>query len=327
MLQLIKNNNPFTVIILLILTLLLKLGVMMHPQLPVPVEGHYSYNTVLRLLNTVLSGRAFAYSLLGVAMIFMQAMYINRIAARHKLFNRPTYIPAFTYLLLSSVYPAWNYFNETMLVIWCLLAGMDVLLSFSQTQQPRKLVFNAGFLFCMAAIVQFSAAGFLILFVIGVVMLRPFSLAEWIVGLMGYITPIYFFAGLLYLSDRLNLMPHWMHVGNSIPPHIKAMFYFVMVLIGLITLAILGFYAMQQQIPKTSIYIRRNWAAMVFYLIISIVVAIGTDLAVQSAWLIIIPSLSFVISIGLSLEKNKGFSNFILYFSLIFVIICQLAIK
>jgi len=326
-LQLIKNNNPFTVIILLILTFLLKLGVLLHPHVPLDLPGYFLYNLLLTLLNTVLHGSAAAYTVLGVVMVFLQALYISRIAAVHKLFNRPTYIPAFVYLLLTSLFPNWNYFNETLVINWCILAGIDVLLGFSQTNQPRKRIFNAGFFLCLAALFQFSVTAYLVLLIIGIFMLRPFNLGEWVVALMGYFTPVYFFAGILFLADKLSLFPAWVHIGASIPVHIVAPFYFTILLLGLLTLSVCGLYAMQLQLPKSSIYIRRNWAAILIYCIISIVIAIGTDRIVQSAWLIIVPSLCFVISMGLLLEKNKGFSNFILYFSLVLVVLCQLTIN
>ncbi len=327
MLQLIKNNNPFTVIILLILTLLLKLGVLMHPHAPVELPGFYLYNWLLYLLKAVFHESAFGYTFFGVGMVFLQALYINRIAAKHKLFSRPTYIPAFVYLLLTSLFPPWNYFNATLIIVWCVLGGMDILLGFNLANLPRKRIFNAGFFFAMAALFQFSLTAYLALLIIGIFMLRSFNLGEWVVALMGYFTPVYFFAGALFMGDKLSLFPKWIHIGKSIPVHITSPAYFTVLILGLITLLVCGLYAMQLQLPKFSIYIRRNWAAILIYFIISIVIGVGTDKIVQSGWLIVIPSLCFVISTALLLEKNKGFSNFILYFSLILVVVCQLTIN
>jgi hypothetical protein len=326
-LQLIKNNNPFTVIILLILTLLLKLSVILHPHLPADLADFYLYNLLLHILNAVLHNSAFAYTILGVTMVFMQALYINRIAARHKLFSRPTYIPAFVYLLLTSLFPPWNYFNVTLIIIWCILGGVDVLLGFTQPNQARKKIFNAGFFFCLGAMFQFSVMAYLVLLIMGIFMLRSFNLGEWVVAFMGYFTPVYFFAGILFLADKLFLLPRWVHISTSVPVHITAPFYFTVLILGLITLVVCGLYAMQLQLPKSSIYIRRNWAALLIYVIISVVIGVGTGKMVQSGWLIIVPSLCFVISMALLLEKNKGFSNFIFYFSLILVVVCQLTIN
>ena len=79
---------------------------------------------------------------------------------------------------------------------------------------------------------------------------------------------------------------------------------------------------MQQNVPMSNIYIRRDWIAISFYLIISVFVAILTDVEVKSAWLITMPALSIIIAHALLLEKNKRFSNFIFYFSLFFLFFC-----
>ena len=84
---------------------------------------------------------------------------------------------------------------------------------------------------------------------------------------------------------------------------------------------------MQQNVAMSNIYIRRDWIALSFYLIISIMVAFATDKEVASAWLIVIPALSIIITHALALEKNKRFSNFIFYFSLVFLVFCLLANK
>ena len=105
-LQIFRNNSPFTVIILFIAALCLKLNVLLHPIAPMPIQGYLVYNTLLSGINVVLDGNAFGYTLITVVMLFTQALYINNIAVSYKLFNRPTYITAAVFLLLTSLYPA-----------------------------------------------------------------------------------------------------------------------------------------------------------------------------------------------------------------------------
>jgi hypothetical protein len=84
---------------------------------------------------------------------------------------------------------------------------------------------------------------------------------------------------------------------------------------------------MQQNVALSNIYVRRDWTAISFYLIISLLVGLMTDNAIKSAWLIAMPALSIIISHALLLEKNKRFSNFIFYFSLLFLVFCLMANK
>lgn len=327
MLRLFRNNSPFTVIILFIFALLAKFQVVLHPVMPVPVAGHFMYNYLLRTLYFVFRNGAFAYSMLAIVILFIQSLYLKSISIRHKLFPRYTYVPAFVYLLLTSIYLPFNSFSETMLVNWLLLGAVDIMFGFTQTTQPRKLIFNASFLLSMAALFQFTMLAYFFLLLVGMVMFRSFNVGEWSVAMMGYATPPYFLACILFLADRFHLYSEWPHIGFSLSAQVVSPFYIIITLAGIFILLASGIYAMQQNVAMSNIYIRRDWIALSFYLIISVFVAILTDEAIKTAWLIVMPALSIIISHALLLEKNKRFSNFIFYFSLFYLFFCLMANK
>ena len=327
MLRLFRNNSPFTVIILFLFALLVKIRVLLHPVAPLQVNGHFLYNYILRGLYVVFRHNGFVYSLMAIVLLFVQSLYLKSIATRHKLFPRYTYIPAFVYLLLTTIYPPFNYFNETILLNWFLLGAVDIMFSFTQTNQPRKLIYNASFLLCMAAMFQFTMLAFFFLLLVGMVMFRSFNIGEWSVALMGYITPLYFLTCILFLVDKFYLLGVWPHIGFSLSSIVVSPFYLIVTIAGILILLGSGVYAMQLNVAMSNIYIRRDWIAISFYLIIAVMVAILTDNDIKSAWLIVMPALSIVISHALLLEKNKRFSNFIFYFSLGFLFMCFLAYK
>jgi len=324
-LPIFRNTSPYTVILLLIITVLLKLRALLHPIAPVSADEYYLYDHILRGLNIIFNGNAFAFTLLAAFNTFCQAMYLNGICNRRKLFLRTGYIPALTFILLSSIYPAFNYFSLPVLLIWFLLGSLDVVSSLGQTLQPRKQIFNAGFLLSMAAMMQFSAVVYFIFLLVCLIVLRPFNISEWVVGLMGYLTPVYFSACILFLLDKLEILYDMPDVGISLPGKIGWQLLFL--ISGLLILFFSGLYALQLQTTKVSIYVRRNWVAFIIFLILSVAVAIFTSDEVKNPWLITILPLSLVISNAFSLEKSKWFSNFAFYFSLLFVVACQWAIK
>jgi len=326
-LQLFRNNSPFTGIVLFIFALLVKFQVLLHPVAPVPVAGHFLYNYIIRVLYYVFRHGAFAYTMLTIVILFIQALYLKSISVRHKLLPRYTYIPAFVYILLTSIYPPFNSFNETLLLNWLLLGAVDFMFSFSQTTQPRKLIFNASFLLSMAALFQFTLLAYFFLLLVGMVLFRSFNLGEWSVAIMGYLTPLYFLVCILFLADKIRLFAQWPHIGFSLSTPVASPFYLIVTLAGIFILLASGVYATLQNVVLSNIYIRRDWIAISFYFIISIVVAFLTDEGIKTAWLITLPALSIVISHALLLEKNKRFSNFIFYFSLLFLIFCLMANK
>ena len=322
MLSLFKNNSPFTVLILFIFTLLVKLQALLHPVLPVQVPQHFFYNGMLAGLHYVFGKVAFAYTFLALLLTFIQALYVNSITNRHKMFNRFTYIPAFVFLLLGSVYPTFSQFSEPLIINWFLLAALDTMFGFTQTTQPRKLIYNAGFFLCLTALFQFSFLAFFLLLLVAMVLFRPVNLAEWTVAMMGYLTPFYITACLLFLADGLHLLPQWAHIGFSITSHLPTTRYLVISISGIVLLLFAGVYAMQGNVAMSNIYVRRDWTAISFYLILAVVGAFITDDGVKGSWLLVIPPISIVVAHALQMEKNRRFCNFIFYFSLLYLILC-----
>jgi hypothetical protein len=324
LLRLFRNNSPFTVLILFIFALLVKMRVLTHPIVPAEVPRHFLYNHILKALFFLFGDGPFKFTLLALVILFVQALYIKSLTSRHKLYPKYTYIPAFVYLLVTSIYSQFNYFSETLIINWLIIGAMDIMLSFTQTNQPRKLIYNAALLLSLAALFQFTFLVYFFLLLLCMMLFRAFSIGEWAVAIMGYATPFYFFVCILFLFDRFYYFHQWPHVGFFFArhPHISSPLNLIITLAGLFVLFASGMFAMQKNVAMGNIYARRDWVAISFFLITSVVVAVLTDNTIESAWLIALPALSIVISHALLLEKNRRFSNFIFYFSLFYLFFC-----
>lgn len=325
--RLFRNYGPFSVLVLIIFAFLAKLQALSHPVAPTPLPDHIFFASLLRLLDEIFEAGAFGYTLLAVINLVGQALFLNYIAVRHRLFVRNSYFPAYTYILLSSLNPSLNYFSEPLLINWLLLIALNIMLTLSQTTHPRKQIFNAGFVLCLPVLVQFPAIGFLLLFIASLILLRSFNFGEWVVGLMGYLTPVYFFVCILFLTDNFHLIPRLPELGFSVPKNYDHPLYRTGSIVGQSILALVGIIAIQQLLPKVTISIRRSWLLVVFYFIVSLLVTFVAVSAVNAEWLIVLPSLSLVIAQAFCLEKTKRFSNFVFYFSLALLIFCQLTLN
>src|SRR6185437_15329327 len=138
--------------------------------------------------------------------------------------------------------------------------------------------------------------------------LRPFNLGEWVVSILGYVTPVYFFLSIVFLFDMLGHVLHFPHIDFLITSKSLTRTYLAGCIIGLSILFTVGLLSIQSQMSKINIYSRRNWIALSVYFIISVFVAVGAGFSVQSGWLLVMPPLAMIISYALSLEKSKRFS-------------------
>ncbi len=327
MLSLVRNNSPYTVIILLIITLLVKLQALGHPVAPFVPEHHIFFQTIVDIFNVVLRGNAFAYTLLAAVMIFAQSLYLNSIFVNRRLAGKPTYTTAFLYIILTSILPEFTYFSEILLLNWCIIGGLDSLLGFHQTNKPRMHVFNTGFIFSVAALLHFQTAGYFLLIFIALLLLRTFNPGEWAVAIIGYLTPIYLFTGTLFLFDKLDTIQYLPQIGLSLPRQIKDPLYVFGTITGILVLFVMGIYGLQDWIHKGGVYTRRMWTTIAFAFFISILIAIGTDILEKSIWLVVMPAISIIVTPALMVEKTKWFSNFAFYFSLLLLVFCQLVVN
>lgn len=325
MLQIVRNNNPITVIILFIYALAINWQVLFHPQLPVVPQGEFLFHIITGFMRVVLFNSAFGFTLLAVIMTALQAIALNAVANRHKLFPKSTYITAFAYISFASLYKPFLAFSQPMLVNWVLIIVIDVILQLAQTQKPRKLIYNAGFAIGFAGLIMFPAVAYLLVFLFALSMLRNLNPGEWMVALLGCITPIYFATGLLFLFDVLNWLPAWVDIGINLPRRLDRPFYTICMVLGGITLFIMGVYALQKHMSRVNIFMRRSWTGIAALLLFSLPVALFTDFEVKAAWLVMIPALSLVITSAYYDEKNKAFSNFAFYFTLLLVVFCKMA--
>lgn len=325
MLQIIKNNNPLTVIILFIYALAINWQVLFYPQLPVIPEGEFLYQIIANFTSVILFNSAFGFTMLTVIMLVLQAIYLNAVANKHKLFPKPTYVVAFIYLSLTCLFKPFGYFSQPLLVNWVVIMLIDVILQLSEAHKAKKLVYNAGFAIGVGALILFPVIIYMLLLTVAVTMLRRFNPTELIIVLLGVLTPIYFAAGILYLFDVLHWMPNWVHIGFSLPRSLSQPVYTIGMLVGIIVLFTTGTYMLQKQMLRVSIFIRRGWTVLAFGLIISLIAATFTEYEVQSAWLMTMPILCLVTANAYYSEKSKAFSNFAFYFTLLLVIFCKIA--
>ncbi len=325
MLQIVRNNNPLTVLILLIYALAINWQVLFHPQMPVVPEGDFLFHIITGFLGVVLFQSAFGFTLLSVIMLAIQGIYLNAVANKHKLFYKPTYVTAFVYISLTALSPTFGYFSQPVLINWVLIMLTDAILQLAQSQKPRKIIFNTGFALGIAGLLMFPAMVYILALLAAISILRNLNPGEWMVALLGWITPVYFAAGLLYLFDVLHWLPGWVDVGFSLPGSIKNPVFFIGALMGLVTLFAMGTYALQKQLVRVSIFVRRGWTAIAICLFLSFVVGIFTDHTVSMAWLIVMPAFTLVVANAYFAEKNRAFSNFAFYFMLLLVVFCKLS--
>ena len=243
----------------------------MHPHIPVvqKTDGFLFKEILLKLENT---GSQFPviYPVITYMLLFTQAVTFNKLINDQKMMQRPNYLPAMGYLLITSMFSEWNVLTAPLvintLLIW-VWARMSTLYS---NANPKSTLFNIGMMIGVSTFFYFPSLAFVLLIMFALIVSRPFILAEWVVSFLGIITPYYFLFSYLFLTDKLKgyRLPQF---EISYPKFHQN--YWEMAGICLVILAFLiGGFFVQANFRKQLVQVRKRWSLLLLYLVVAVFV-------------------------------------------------------
>lgn len=315
-----KANNPYNNFLLFVYAFLLKLPVFLHPVVPVPNQPDgFFYRTLLNVLKPVGSSLPVIYSLLAFALVFTQAISINKIVSGQRLFHKPSYLPAMTYILVTSLFTEWYDFSSPLIINTLLIWVFGQLCKLHNSPKPKTILFNIGVVTGFASFFYFPSIAFSLLIIVGLLITRPFILPEWILTLLGILCPYYFMFSWLYLTDRLKdyKLPE---VGVTIPQLRGDTWAFVALIMVIILLAT-GMYFIQSNIRKQLVQARKSWGLAFLFLLVSLFVPFLNETDNFEYWILAAVPVSVISSAAFLYPDKKWFPTVMHWAMAILIII------
>lgn len=309
---------------LLLLAICCKLPVLWHPELPVlHGDSQLIWIQMAAIITRALGHNAFLVSSFSLLNIVGQALMLNRISNSHHILPKNSYLPAMTYVLLTSLFVEWNYLSAALVANWFLLATYNSLFKLHAQEQARKEIFNIGCFLSLSALLVFPNIILLILVFIVLRLLRPFKAAEWVVGLLGILTPLYFLTAILYLTDRLHLMRQMIAIGFEWPgPVAHPAFIFIpLVLIAL--LFFFGAFYLNGFMSRMLTLTKKLWYVIIAGLFLGLLAGTFTVAKGYNQWLAALLPGVWIMSNLWFAETRKWLSRILFYLLLVVVIFVQ----
>jgi hypothetical protein len=304
----------------------LKLAILTHPEMVLATnQSQIIWLKLSGVLETVLGRSPFLITFFAVVNLFGQAIFVNRIANRHHLYPKATYLPALTYILVTSLFEDWNYLSAALISNWLLLAMLSAMLQLYSAGDVRKQIFNIGCFISITAMLVFPNIIFIALLLLSLAILRPFKVAEWLVGLLGLLTPFYFLAGILYLTNDLVLLKRMVSIGFSIPKHIEQpeLMTICFSMIGL--MLIVGIFYLNNFMGRMLFQNKKWWWVVIASFVISIVAGIFTVSKGYNQWMAVLIPTSFLIANAWFEERRKWITTIFFYLFVAVIIFAQWA--
>lgn len=263
-----RQKNSSNAIILGLYALVLKFNIFLHPTGPLrQPEDNYLYNGLLQFLDSLHLPPIF-YSILAFLLLYSQASLLNRICNNQKMLPRPNYLPAMSYILITSLMKDWNYFSAQLIINSLLIWIYYRMMMLYNSNKAAGSIFNIGVMMGVVSLFYQPAVVFALLIWFALFIMRPFIIREWLIGLLGLTTPYYFLGILLYLTNQWNWRKVIPSLDFSLPALPSSIFITISIALMILPFIISGVYV-QNNLNKMLIQVRKNWSLLLLFLIVA----------------------------------------------------------
>src|SRR4051812_44884371 len=88
-----------------------------NPEIPVPRQTDgFLFKALLAQLSTAGKSLPAIYPLISFLLLFTQAVNFNRLVNDHRLMQKPNYLTAMAYLLITSLFTEWNVLSAPLII-------------------------------------------------------------------------------------------------------------------------------------------------------------------------------------------------------------------
>jgi hypothetical protein len=253
---------------------------------------------------------------------FIFAIYFNYVLNRERLFARKTYLPALSFILLSSWMSSFSILSMPVVANFLLFIAFAKSLSLYHLPNARKSCFEIGLLVSLASVFYFPAVGFIILFLLLIILLRPFQLQEFIAYLLGILLVYYLAAGLLFVFGNLSSTTHHLFFHFSLPLKIASPKITIISSIVSILLFMYGAFLINNTGEQNSMAVRKKWNAVFFYCVFGLIAGIFSQIFPSYTWILTITPFSILLSQAFQ-HRTEKYNNFTLYFLMAVLLFTQ----
>jgi len=281
-----KQKNPGNAFVLLVYALVLKFSIFIHPVIPsLHKEDNFLYRIILNALLSLFGNAPVFFSIITFFLLFTQATLFNRICNYQKLFPKANFLTGMSYILVTSLLPSWNYFSAPLLINSVMIWIFYRMTTLYNSNKSDAAIFNIGVMTGIITLLYLPAMAFILLVFFALMIMRPFRVREWLMGVLGFTTPYYFLFIALYLTNRWswkNVVPEIIFRLPGIPSNIW-------ITCGIILLIIpfmIGGYFIQFNLNKMLIQIRKSWSLMLLYLLVGVIIILINHVDFYENWIV-----------------------------------------
>lgn len=198
LLKLFKSNQPYVLFLIPLLGVVLWVpSLFLNSNSGVDVGNTtFAYNWLFNLLNfSPIVPTIFALLLLIVESFLLIRLNFNFIFIENK-----TYLPSVIFLLIGSIISSYQALHPLLIGNLFLLLAINRAFIIDKKRNALKRYFESGFFLGLGAIFYPNLYVFIFIIWLTLIVLRTFNWREWLVSIIGLVTPFLFYLSIIFLT-------------------------------------------------------------------------------------------------------------------------------
>lgn len=326
MIQQFRNLNFLNIFLLLILLYVLRIGLFL--QLPEEINtGFLEFGNRILLVNTTQSLLSpFTNVVIAGIVVFIQALLFNRIINLFNIIGKPTFLPALTYVLASSVFTPFLFLSPPLISNFFLLLILYKILASIKNPAVVSTMFDLGMITAIATVFYLPFSFITLILWMALIIFRPFNWREWAAVIIGFATIVLFLAVYYFWNNKSHSFYEiWRPLTTGFPVFIRIQLLDYMVLLPIGIGLILGVFQLRENFFKSYILIRKTFQLLFFvFIIASVSFYIKPDYRINHFLLCVIPVAALLAYYFLNASKKWFYeplflliAGFIIYFQFV----------
>lgn len=308
MLRLFQNIRPASSLLVLFAGLFIRL--------PLLISGKgYTSDMSLNVMNgffTLINQNIYIAVIGGLLLVFAQSLLFNKLCIDHDVIYSHSYLPAYFFMMLNSVFIENLFINPIMLVnLFVLFSLMSMFRLYREENSSVILFYTALFFGCASLILPVMYTGFLFL-ILGTIIFKNISIKDILAILSGYLLPVLMLWGVQFLLGYPYVFPK---VSYKFQFTFTSRIQTYIVVIYILAICSAGLLKTTVNYTKNNIKTRRISLLMIANLVFSLVIILFKTNEYQFYF----PLLTFALSIqfayfllGKKGRRGKEFLHYVL---------------
>ena len=318
MLSLFRNNNIFTIILLLLYAVPFLYSGFNHRLESVEstllLKGLFQFTNDNKLFN-------FIFYLI---IVFSSSLWVNNLINFYRLGKRQTYYTAVSFILLSFLIKDADLFSPVIISNLLLVGSIVQLYASYEKKTSVAEIFNAAMFISIAVLLNVQMVWFFPFLILSWLTLRTFNLTEFIILISAIILPFYLFGTYLFVIEKLNQWWFYEFLNSFGTTNFKFKLdiHFSLSLAALLLILLLSFIKFNALKSKTTIKEQKFINVLFILLICSSISFLGIkNIHTYDFLILAVPYSVFLSLILQSIKKNRLAESLHLILFLIAIIV------